>query len=172
LPANDLITLVVFAATILLITPVLGRYIAKVMEGERTVLSPVLRPIERGVYRVCGIDETVEQGWKGYTISVLVMALFAIVVGYIMLRLQDVLPLNPGAAMAQTPDLAFNTSVSFETNTNWQNYAGETGASYLIRRRSRRPQLHLRGDRLVVAIALSVGLTAGALRRSGTTGST
>ncbi len=166
MPTNDLITLVVFAATILLITPILGRYIAKVMEGERTFLSPVLRPVERGVYRVCGIDETVEQGWKGYAISVLLMALFAIVVGYVMLRLQDVLPLNPGAAVAQTPDLAFNTSVSFETNTNWQNYSGETGASYLI-------QMTLLAVRnftsaatgLVVAIALVRGLT----RRSAST---
>ena len=166
MPTNDLITLVVFAAAILLITPVLGRYIAKVMEGERTFLSPILRPIERGVYRVCGIDETVEQGWKGYAISVLLMALFAIVVGYVMLRLQDVLPLNPGAAAAQTPDLAFNTSVSFETNTNWQNYSGETGASYLI-------QMTLLAVRnftsaatgLAVAIALVRGLT----RRSAST---
>ena len=68
------------------------------MEGERTILSPVLRPVERGIYRVCGIDETHEQGWKGYAVSVLVMAAVAIVALYAMLRLQDVLPLNPTGA--------------------------------------------------------------------------
>ena len=68
------------------------------MEGERVFLSPVLRPVERLVYRVCGIDETAEQDWKGYTLAVLVMALVAIVVGYVVLRLQDVLPLNQGAS--------------------------------------------------------------------------
>ena len=83
------------ALAVLLITPVLGRYIYRVMEGERTLLSPVLRPVERVIYRICGIDETAEQGWKGYAISVLLMALVAIVVGYVVLRVQDVLPLNP-----------------------------------------------------------------------------
>jgi K+-transporting ATPase ATPase A chain len=132
MPFDDLATLIVFGIIILVLTPILGAYIAKVMEGERTFLSPLLRPVERLIYRLSGIDEAAEQDWKGYAISVLAMALVAIVIGYIMLRLQDILPLNPAAATAQTPELAFNTSVSFETNTNWQNYSGETGASYLI----------------------------------------
>ena len=101
MPLNDLATLVLFAAIILVITPVLGRYIYRVMEGERTFLSPVLLPVERGIYRVCGIDETVEQDWKGYAISVLLMALVAIVVGYVVLRIQDVLPLNPNGGHAR-----------------------------------------------------------------------
>ena len=112
-------------------TPFLGRYIHRVMEGERVFLSPIVRPVERPIYRVCGIDETAEQGWKGYAVSVLVMAFVAIVAGYVVLRLQDVLPLNQASIPAMSPDLAFNTSVSFETNTNWQNYSGETGATYL-----------------------------------------
>ena len=128
---GDLFTLVSLGLAVLVVTPILGTYIAKVMEGERTILSPVLRPVERGIYRVCGIDETHEQGWKGYAVSVLVMAGVAILALYAMLRLQDVLPLNPTGAAAMTPDLAFNTAVSFETNTNWQNYSGETAASYL-----------------------------------------
>ncbi len=160
MPLNDLATLVLFAAIILVITPVLGRYIYSVMEGERTLLSPVLRPVERGIYRVCGIDETVEQDWKGYAVSVLLMALVAIIVGYVVLRIQDVLPLNPNAATPMTPDLAFNTSVSFETNTNWQNYSGETGASYL----SQMAILAVRNftsaaTGMAVAIALIRGLT-------------
>ncbi len=160
MPITDLLTLVVFFALVIAITPLLGGYIAKVMEGERTILSPVLRPVERGIYRVAGIEETVEQGWKGYAISVLVMALVAIVIGYVMLRLQDVLPLNPNGALAQPPELAFNTSVSFETNTNWQNYAGETGVSHL----SQMTLLAVRNftsaaTGLAVAIALVRGLT-------------
>ncbi len=157
---GDLLTLVVLGVAILITTPILGRYIHKVMEGERTLLSPVLRPVERVVYRVCGIDETSEQTWKGYTVSVLVMALVAIVAGYIVFRLQDVLPFNQGGIPPMTPDLAFNTSVSFETNTNWQNYSGESGATYL----TQATVLAVRNftsaaTGLAVAIALIRGLT-------------
>ncbi len=98
---SDFLTLVTLGLAVLFVTPLVGIYIHKVMEGERTFLSPVLRPVETGIYRVCGVDETAEQGWKGYAISVLLMALIAIVVGYVVLRLQDVLPLNPGGATAQ-----------------------------------------------------------------------
>ena len=171
---TDFLTLAALAAAVLLVTPFLGRYIHRVMEGERTFLSPVLRPVERGIYRVCGIDETAEQGWKGYTLAVLAMALVAIVVGYVVLRLQDILPLNQGGIPAMTPDLAFNTSVSFETNTNWQNYSGETGATYLSQAvGARGAQLHLgrdrprRGDRPVPRAS-----PGAARRRSATTGST
>jgi K+-transporting ATPase ATPase A chain len=157
---GDFLTLATLSLAVLLITPLLGTYIYNVMEGQRTFLSPVLRPIERGIYRVCGIDETAEQDWKAYAIAVLVFAAVAIVAGYVMLRLQDSLPLNPSGAAAQSPDLAFNTSVSFETNTNWQNYSGETGASNLI-------QMTLLAVRnftsaatgMAVAIALFRGLT-------------
>jgi K+-transporting ATPase ATPase A chain len=157
---GDLLTLLLLGAAILVITPFLGRYIHRVMEGERTLLSPVLRPIERAVYRLCGIDETSEQTWKGYTVSVLVMALVAIVAGYIVFRLQDVLPFNQGGIPPMSPDLAFNTSVSFETNTNWQNYSGETGATYL----TQATVLAVRNftsaaTGLAVAIALMRGLT-------------
>ena len=166
LPLPDVLTLLAFLAVILLITPFLGRYIAKVMEGERTFLSPVLRPVERGFYRLSGIDETVEQGWKGYAISVVVMAVIAIVIGYVMLRLQDVLPLNPNGATAQGPDLAFNTSVSFETNTNWQNYSGETGASYLIQM----AMLAVRNfTSAATGLAVAIALVRGLTRRSAST---
>src|SRR4249920_1806059 len=166
MPIPDLLTLIVFAVAILLITPVLGSYTAKVMAGERTLLSPVLRPIERGVYRVAGIDETVEQGWRGYALSVLLMALVAIVVGYVLLRLQDVLPLNPSGVAAQSPDLAFNTSVSFETNTNWQNYSGETGASNL----SQMAILAVRNfTSAATGMAIAIALIRGLVRRSAKT---
>ncbi len=160
MPLGDFMTLATVALAVLLLTPVLGTYIYRVMEGERTPLSPVLRPIERGIYRVCGIDETSEQDWKGYAVAVLAFAVVAIVAGYVVLRLQDILPLNPTGAPAMSPDLAFNTSVSFETNTNWQNYSGETGASYM----SQAGLLAVRNftsaaTGLAVAIALIRGLT-------------
>ncbi len=82
---SDFLTLATIALAIVLVTPFLGRYIYRVMEGERVFLSPVVRPVERFIYRVCGIDETVEQGWKGYAVSVLVMAVVAIVAGYVVL---------------------------------------------------------------------------------------
>ena len=129
---GDFLTLLTLGVAILVTAPFLGRFIHRVMEGEPTFLSPVLGPVERSIYRVCGIDPASEQDWKGYALSVLAFAVVAIVVGYVMLRIQDVLPLNPSNAPAMSPDLAFNTSVSFETNTNWQNYSGETGASHLI----------------------------------------
>jgi K+-transporting ATPase ATPase A chain len=157
---NDFLTLATLALAVLPVTPFLGRYIHRVMEGERVVLSPILRPVERAVYRVSGIDETAEQSWKGYAASVLAMALVAIVAGYAILRLQDVLPLNQGGIPAMTPELAFNTSISFETNTNWQNYSGESGATYL----SQAAMLAVRNftsaaTGLAVAIALFRGLT-------------
>jgi len=157
---GDFLTLATLGLAILIATPFFGRYIHRVMEGERTLLSPVLRPVERAVYRLCGIDETSEQGWRTYTLSVLAMAFFAIVAGYIVFRLQDILPLNQGGIPAMSPDLAFNTSVSFETNTNWQNYSGETGATYL----TQSVVLAVRNftsaaTGLAVAIALIRGLT-------------
>ncbi len=157
---GDFVTLATLALAILIAPPLFGTYIYRVMEGERVLLSPVLRPVERAVYRACGIDEADEMGWKGYTVAVLVFAAVAIVAGYVMLRLQSVLPFNQGGIPAQSPDLAFNTSVSFETNTNWQNYAGESGATYL----TQAAMLAVRNftsaaTGMAVAIALFRGLT-------------
>ena len=157
---GDFLTLATIAVAIVVVTPFLGRYIHRVMEGERVLLSPILRPVERVVYRVCGIDETSEQDWKGYAVSVLAMAFVAIVAGYVVFRIQDILPFNQGAIPPMSPDLAFNTSVSFETNTNWQNYSGETGATYL----AQAAVLAVRNftsaaTGLAVAIALIRGLT-------------
>jgi K+-transporting ATPase ATPase A chain len=162
----DFLTLVALCAAILVITPLLGGYIHRVMEGERVFLSPVLRPVERLIYRLGGIDETTEQDWKSYTISVLVMALVAIVAGYVMLRLQNVLPLNQGGIAAMSPDLAFNTSVSFETNTNWQNYAGESSATYL----TQATMLAVRNfTSAATGMAVAIALVRGLTRKSTTT---
>ena len=159
---TDLTLLLSLALAVLLVTPFLGRYMAAVMEGERTFLSPVLRPVERAVYRVCGIDETSEQGWKGYAVALLLFSLVGILVMYAMLRLQDVLPLNPNASAAFSPELSFNTAISFETNTNWQNYSGE-GASHLIQSAG----LAVRNFTSAAAgIAIAVALIRGLVRRN------
>ena len=160
MPLGDFLTLATIALAILVVTPLLGGYIHRVMEGEPVFLTRVLGPVERGVYRFARIDPTQEQDWKGYTIAVLCMAIVAIVAGYVVFRLQDVLPFNQGGIPAMSPDLAFNTAVSFETNTNWQNYSGETGATYL----TQAAVLAVRNftsaaTGLAVAIALIRGLT-------------
>jgi K+-transporting ATPase ATPase A chain len=159
---TDLTLLVTLALAVLVITPFLGRHMAGVMEGQRTVLSPVLEPVERVVYRVCGIDQASEQGWKGYTVALLLFSLVGIVLMYAMLRLQDILPLNPNANAAFSPDLAFNTAISFETNTNWQNYSGES-ASHLIQSAG----LAVRNFTSAAAgIAIAVALIRGLVRRN------
>ncbi len=166
MPINDLLTFVTFCIAIVVITPLLGRYIARVLDGERTLLSPIVAPLERAIYRIAGVDPTVEQGWKAYAVSVLVLASVAIAAGYVMLRTQDVLPLNQGGIPAMSPDLAFNTSVSFETNTNWQNYAGESSASYL----SQMAMLAVRNfTSAATGLVIAVALIRGLARRSSKT---
>ena len=108
----------------------LAPYLLKVFKGERVSLTPILRPVERGTYRLMGIDETKEQTWIQYGISVLAVTIVSLVFTYLVLRFQDKLPLNPQGFGPVPADLAFNTAVSFTTNTNWQNYTGETTMSY------------------------------------------
>jgi potassium-transporting ATPase potassium-binding subunit len=109
----------------------LGGFIVEVFEGRRTFLSPVLGPVERGLYRLAGVDPAVEQGWFAYTTCMLTFVAGCFVLLYAILRLQNVLPLNPQGFDAVPPDLAFNTAVSFITNANWQAYGGETTMSHL-----------------------------------------
>jgi len=118
------------SAGILQIIP-LGIYMAKVYQGERTWLSPVLRPIERGLLKLSAVNPEQEQHWTAYAFSVLAFSLVGILVMYAIMRLQALLPLNPAGEAAVTPDLAFNTAISFATNTNWQSYGGESTMSYL-----------------------------------------
>ena len=109
----------------------LGLYMAKVFKGERTFMSPALRPIERGAYWLMGVREDEEQTWIRYTVSVLVVSVVSFLFTYMILRLQDKLPLNPMGFGPVPPDLTLNTAISFTTNTNWQNYTGETTMSSL-----------------------------------------
>jgi K+-transporting ATPase ATPase A chain len=108
----------------------LGGYMVKVFNGERVFMSRVMRPVERGFYRVSGIDEEQEQSWKGYLVGVLLISIISLVFTYVILRIQDHLPLNPAGQASVPGDLSFNTALSFTTNTNWQNYAGESTLSY------------------------------------------
>ncbi|MBX9456868.1 MAG: potassium-transporting ATPase subunit KdpA [Rhizobium sp.] len=121
----SLVLLVVLA----LVRP-LGSHMARALSGDRNVLSPVLNPIERGIYRLGGIDPAREQGWLGYAAAMLAFNATGFVVLYAILRFQGFLPLNPQGFGAVAPDLAFNTAVSFVTNTNWQAYGGETTMSH------------------------------------------
>lgn len=107
----------------------LGRYMARLFMGERTFLHPILSPLERGLYRAAGIDPAREQGWVAYAMAMLVFSGAGFLALYLILRLQGVLPFNPGGVPGVAPDLAFNTAVSFLTNTNWQAYSGETTLS-------------------------------------------
>ena len=107
------------------------QFIADVDAGERTFLSPVIGPVERGFYRLAGVDPAREQNWFAYTIAMVVFSVAGFLSLYVLQRLQSFLPLNPRGFDAVAPDLAFNTSVSFITNTNWQNYSGETTMSHL-----------------------------------------
>jgi K+-transporting ATPase ATPase A chain len=129
--ANGWLQIIIFFALIVLLTKPLGLYMFKVFSGERTWLSPVLRPVERGLYRFSGVEEEKEQGWLGFAVSLILFSLVGLVVTYVLERTQGGLPFNPANLPAVTPGLAFNTAVSFTTNTNWQAYAGESTMSYL-----------------------------------------
>ncbi len=129
---NGWIQILVFLALVALVTKPVGIFMARVFNGERTFLDPVLRPIERLLYRITRVNENHEMRWTEYAISMLMFSAVSMLVLYALERLQGYLPLNPQkfGAVSPTP-LAFNTAASFTTNTNWQNYGGETTMSYL-----------------------------------------
>jgi K+-transporting ATPase ATPase A chain len=166
-PLGLLQALSLFAVAILLVRP-LGGYMRKVMEGERVFLSPILRPIERGIYKVLRVDETVEQRWTSYTVSVIVFSFVCILALYLQQRLQASLPLNQSGVSVGpvAPDLAYNTAVSFDTNTNWQNYLGETTMTYLTQMAGLAVRNFVSA---ATGIAIAIALTRGLVRKSSTT---
>jgi K+-transporting ATPase ATPase A chain len=130
---NGILQILSYFALIGLLTRPVGIYMARLFAGERTWLHPILRPLERLCYRVAGVREDAEQRWTQYAGSVLAFSFFSFLFVYLLQRLEGLLPLNPaGLGAAMTPDLAFNTAVSFTTNTNWQAYSGEAMMSYLV----------------------------------------
>ena len=128
--ANGWLQIVVFLLAVLAVTPLLGGFMARVFSRQKTFLDPVVRPLERLIYKLTGVDETREMRWTEYAVAVLMFSVVSMLVLYVMQRMQHVLPLNPQGFGPVAPDLAFNTAVSFTTNTNWQAYGGETTMSY------------------------------------------
>jgi K+-transporting ATPase ATPase A chain len=156
----------IFCALVVALTKPLGGYMVRVFNGEHTFLSPVLRPIETRLYRLAGVDESREQPWLTYTFAMLLFNACGFLLLYALLRMQAILPVNPAGQSALAPDLSFNTAVSFVTNTNWQNYAGETTLSYLA------AMLGLTVQNFVSAatgIVLAVALVRGFARASANT---
>src|SRR5260370_5162516 len=141
----------------------LGWYMTRVFTGERTLLSPVLRAAEAGLYWLGGVDERREQHWLTYTVAMLLFHVGGFLIIYALMRLQAHLPFNPAEQSAVAEDLSFNTAISFITNTNWQNYGGESTLSYLVQ------MLGLTHQNLLSAatrIALAVALIPGLARSS------
>ncbi len=159
---TSLATLVIFLAALLASVPLLGRYMARVYAGETTLLSPILRPVEALIYRLCGVRPDVEQEWLAYARSFAMFHLPGMLAVYALLRLQDSLPLNPAGQVAVSPDLALNTAVSFATNTSWQSYGGESTLSHLAQMGGIAVQSFLSGAAgMTIAIALIRGFARG-----------
>src|ERR1044072_2219513 len=160
--------ILLFFAILVPLPPLLGGYMTRVFNGERTFLTPVLRPVERALYRISGVDETREQHWAAYTIAMLLFHVAGFVFLYALLRLQGLLPFNPAGQSAAAPDLAFNTAVSFVTNTNWQNYGGESTMSYLVQMLGLTHQNFLSAATgIVLAVALIRGFARHSIRTIG-----
>jgi K+-transporting ATPase ATPase A chain len=123
--------LVIYIVVLIALAKPLGSFMAKVYEGKHTFLDRVLKPVERFIYRLAGVNPEEDMNWKVYAISVLLFNAFGLLVVYILQRFQAILPLNPQGLGAVTPDSSWNTAVSFATNTNWQGYGGEVTMSYL-----------------------------------------
>jgi K+-transporting ATPase ATPase A chain len=167
--------ILIFFALVLAVTKPLGVFMFRVFGGERTFLHPVLRPVERLIYWIGGVREDVEQSWVRYTASLLSFSTLCFLFAYALQRLQGLLPLNPQAfstagapqnATAMTPDLAFNTAVSFMTNTNWQSYVPETTVSYLVQMAGLAVQNFVSA---AVGIAVAVALIRGFARNTSRT---
>ncbi|WP_395017101.1 potassium-transporting ATPase subunit KdpA [Dongia sp.] len=164
---NGWIQIAIYCALILVCVKPLGLYMARVFNGERTFMTPVLRPLERGIYAVCGVDEAREQHWTRYTTGMLIFSLASFLFVYGLQRLQATIPLfNPAGMAAVAPDSAFNTAISFATNTNWQGYGGETTMSYLTQMAGLTVQNFVSA---AVGIALAIALIRGFARRSAST---
>src|SRR6266850_7599955 len=128
---NGWLQIGLFLFAVLLVTAPLGRFMTRVFNRERTWLDPAIRPIERLIYRLTGVDDTREMRWTEYALSMLLFCLVPMLALYALQRVQQWLPWNPQGFGPVPPDLAFNTAASFTTNTNWQAYSGESTMSYL-----------------------------------------
>ncbi|MCK1515659.1 potassium-transporting ATPase subunit KdpA [Bradyrhizobium sp. 190] len=157
------IQILLYCAIVIALVKPLGWYMTRVFNGEPTFLSPVLRPVERGLYWIGGVDEKREQHWLTYTVAMLLFHVGGFLIIYGLMRLQALLPFNPAEQSAVAPDLSFNTAISFLTNTNWQNYGGESTLSYLTQMVGLTHQNFLSA---ATGIALAVALIRGFSRSS------
>jgi K+-transporting ATPase ATPase A chain len=160
---NGWIQIALFSVVVIALVKPFGGYMTNVFAGERSFLSPVIGPIERSIYRLCGIDATQDQHWVIYATAMLAFSIAGFVSLYVLQRLQGVLPFNPQGQGAVEQSLAFNTSVSFVTNTNWQSYVPETTMSYLTQMAGLTVHNFLSA---ATGIALAVALIRGFSRRS------
>jgi K+-transporting ATPase ATPase A chain len=157
------IQIFLFCAIIAALTKPLGWYMTRVFNGERTLLSPLFRPIEAAIYWIGGVDEKREQHWVTYTVAMLFFHVGGFLILYAVMRLQATLPFNPAGQPAVPEDLSFNTAISFITNTNWQNYGGESTMSYLVQMLGLTHQNFLSA---ATGIALAIALVRGFSRAS------
>ncbi|MBN9258781.1 MULTISPECIES: potassium-transporting ATPase subunit KdpA [unclassified Mesorhizobium] len=158
------IQILVFCGILILLVKPLGGYMHRVFGGERTPLSPLLGPLERGLYSIAGTSDREEQHWTSYTAAMLLFNLAGFLVLYVLQRLQGGLPFNPAGMASVDPNLAFNTATSFVTNTNWQNYGGESTMSYLVQMAGLTVQNFVSA---ATGIAIAMALIRGFARASG-----
>ena len=159
---NGWLQIIVFLAVLLAVTKPLGIFMARVFSRERTFLDPILRPVERLIYRLTFVDEDHEMKWTEYAVAMLLFSGFSMLVLYVIQRVQQMLPLNPQKFAGVGPDLAFNTAASFTTNTNWQNYGGEATMSYLTQMAG---LAYHNFASAAVGIALAIAFVRGIARR-------
>src|SRR6266542_3908202 len=159
---SDLVQPLLLLVLVILITPPLGAYIARAMEGQRTFLQPLLGPVERLTHRALRVQPQREQAWKPYARSMLAFSVVSIALLYLLQRVQGLLPLNPDGHGAVSPFLALNTAVSFVTNTNWQNYSGEQTMSHLTQMAGLAVQNFASA---AVGLAIAIALVRGIARR-------
>ena len=162
------IQILLYCAIVVALVKPLGWYMTRVFNGERTFLSPVLRPVEAALYWAGGVDERREQHWVSYTVAMLFFHVGGFLILYVLMRAQAVLPFNPAEQSAVAEDLSFNTAVSFITNTNWQNYGGESTMSYLVQMLGLTHQNFLSAATgIVLAVALIRGFARASARTIG-----
>jgi K+-transporting ATPase ATPase A chain len=165
---NGWIQIALFCVIITALVKPLGWYMTRVFSGERTFLSPVLRPVETGLYKIAGVNERVEQDWLRYAVAMLFFQIGGFLILYLLLRVQGALPFNPQGMTAVAPDLSFNTAISFVTNTNWQNYGGESTLSYLTQMLGLTVQNFVSAATgVAIAMALIRGFTRASTRNVG-----
>lgn len=160
---NGWIQILAYCAVVVLLVKPLGGYMYRVFNGDRTFLSPILWPLERGLYRISGTSEREEQHWTVYAAGIMFFSLASFLVLYFLQRLQGALPYNPAGMTAVEQNLSFNTAASFVTNTNWQNYGGESTMSYLVQMAGLTVQNFMSA---AVGIAIAVALIRGFARAS------